>query len=356
MTRHPLVSILINNYNYGQFLVRTLDSALGQTYDNVEVVIVDDASTDDSWSIIESYGDRCISYRQEQNRGQGAALNKGFELSKGEIVIFLDSDDMLYPEAVEEVVRVWGENTSKVQFYLAIVDENDRPMPNRRPHIPMIDGDMEALVRHWGFYPSPTTSGNAFARSMLERTMPVSEKTWSMGSDVLLVALAPLYGDIVSIHRPLAAYRVHVRNSSGLGGRLDPLLIRRKLLNQLDSEAAVLEHAAALGRPINHSPNLNNTTHLKQRLIMLKIDPENHPIPGDKVGRLVLHGIKAAMTFPHYSLRQRLTVPIGFILLALAPPGILMHGLDPLLYTEKRWKFLRDLLFRKSDGSLPGQP
>jgi len=349
----PLVSILINNHNYGEFLGRAIDGCLDQTYDNVEVVVVDDGSTDDSRSIIESYGDRIRPYLQE-NRGQPAAVNKGYEHSRGDIIIFLDSDDKLYPEAVEEVVRVWDENTSKVQFYMAIVDGEDRPLPSRRPHLAMEDGDMEALVRHWGFYPSPPTSGNAFARSLLERIMPVHETTWRSAPDVYLVALAPFYGRIVSIHRTLADYRVHNRNQSGLHGGLDPVQLRRKLQNQVDCEIAVKEHAAALGRPIEGSLNLHNTTHLKQRLLSLKCDPKNHPFAGDTVGRLVVHGIRAAWSFPHYSLRQRLIVPFGFVLLALAPSGMLRHGLDPILYAEKRWKFLRGLLVHRSGGSLSG--
>ncbi len=76
-TSKPLVSILINNYNYGRFLSKAIDSALNQEYQNIEVIVVDDGSTDDSRKIIESYGER-IKPVLKENGGQASAFNAGF--------------------------------------------------------------------------------------------------------------------------------------------------------------------------------------------------------------------------------------------------------------------------------------
>src|SRR3954451_20463787 len=96
----PLVSIVIDNYNYARFLPEAIESALAQTYPDTEVIVVDDGSTDDSREIIASYGSR-VRPVLKTNGGQASAFNAGFAASRGDVVLFLDSDDTLFPEAVE---------------------------------------------------------------------------------------------------------------------------------------------------------------------------------------------------------------------------------------------------------------
>ena len=83
LTLRPLVTVLINNYNYGRFLREAIDSALNQTYGNVEVVVVDDGSTDESRDIIDGYAGRIVSVLKK-NGGQGSAFNAGIAASRGE--------------------------------------------------------------------------------------------------------------------------------------------------------------------------------------------------------------------------------------------------------------------------------
>ena len=103
MTLRPLVTVLITNYNYGRFLREAIDSALNQTYRNVEVVVVDDGSTDESREIIDGYGGRIVSVLKE-NGGQGSAFNAGIAASRGEIICLLDADDSFDLCKVERVV------------------------------------------------------------------------------------------------------------------------------------------------------------------------------------------------------------------------------------------------------------
>ena len=105
MQPQPLVSILINNYNYDQFLHDAISSALNQTYPNIEIVVVDDGSTDNSSEIIASYGDAIIPVLKA-NGGQASAFNAGFAASRGDIICFLDADDIFIPEKVDEVVLI----------------------------------------------------------------------------------------------------------------------------------------------------------------------------------------------------------------------------------------------------------
>src|SRR4051812_11797773 len=101
--QRPLASIIINNYNYALYLAAAIESALEQAYPNCEVVVVDDGSTDDSRQIIESYGSQ-ITAIYKANGGQASALNAGFFASEGQIVLFLDADDVLLPAAMQLVI------------------------------------------------------------------------------------------------------------------------------------------------------------------------------------------------------------------------------------------------------------
>jgi len=96
MIDKPLVSIIISSYNYARFLPQAVESALGQTYSRTEVIIVDDGSTDGSSEVMRQYSGQALLI-DKPNGGQASAFNTGFGRSRGEVVIFLDSDDSLYP-------------------------------------------------------------------------------------------------------------------------------------------------------------------------------------------------------------------------------------------------------------------
>src|SRR5258708_31977138 len=100
--RPILVSIVINNFNYARYLAQAIDSALSQTATPVEVVVVDDGSTDNSREVIGGYGDRIVPVFKD-NGGQASAVNVGFAHNHRQIVIFLDADDILLPMAAARV-------------------------------------------------------------------------------------------------------------------------------------------------------------------------------------------------------------------------------------------------------------
>lgn len=100
------VSIIIPAYNVEKYIYRAIESSLEQTYNNIEVVIVDDGSTDNTWSIIEEYkkkDSRLIAIKQE-NSGVSSARNKALSVATGNYVIFLDSDDWLEKNAVQYLI------------------------------------------------------------------------------------------------------------------------------------------------------------------------------------------------------------------------------------------------------------
>ena len=96
----PLVSAIIPVFNGAQYLAKAIDSVLAQTYSPIEVIAIDDGSTDESPEILAGYGDKICCIRQV-NRGVGAARNRGILAARGEYVAFLDQDDWWYPQKIE---------------------------------------------------------------------------------------------------------------------------------------------------------------------------------------------------------------------------------------------------------------
>lgn len=169
----PLVSIIINNYNYAQFIGQAIDSVLSQTYPNTEVIVVDDGSTDKSVELIASYSDRIVPVLKK-NGGQGSAINAGFQVSHGAIVIFLDADDYLFPHTVEQVVAAWKPGVAKVQYRLELVDAQRNFLDlYPAPEILLDSGDVLPILLEKGRYETLVTSGNAFCRAVLDQIFPI---------------------------------------------------------------------------------------------------------------------------------------------------------------------------------------
>ena len=105
--KQPLVSVIITNYNYGQYIKEALDSVVAQTYKNIELIVIDDGSTDDSVEIIDQFKKDHPSavVIKQKNKGVVFARNKGLEKLKGDYLVFLDSDDKLPNNYIEVLVN-----------------------------------------------------------------------------------------------------------------------------------------------------------------------------------------------------------------------------------------------------------
>ena len=324
-----LVSIVIPNYNYGRYLRIAIDSALAQTYSPVEVIVVDDGSTDDSRAVIESYGGR-ISPIIKGNGGHGSALNAGYGASRGEIVIFLDADDELMPDCVEQVVKAWRPDVAKAQFQLEMVDENGKPLGERVPafddYLP--NGDIRDRITRFGEYPSSPSSGNAYSRTALDRLMPMDEALWPAGSEKSLVFLTPFFGDVVSIRAPLGRYRIHAANDSGFKGRhLEKL--RRRLTAVYFIPETICSVAASKGIALDPRVLGSTSRELKLRMASIRLDPKTHPIAGDTRLGLLAKGIRASLREPDLSLKIRATQSAWFMLMAVGPMPVVSRLIAP---------------------------
>lgn len=207
------VSILINNHNYGRFVGRAIESALTQSHADVEVVVVDDGSTDDSPALIRGFGSR-VRVIEQRNAGQGCAYNAGFAIATGDLVIFLDADDWLYPQAAAEVAAAWAPGVSKLQFALDMVDREGRPLGRQVPRT-MHDREALGLLLQFGAYGTPPGSGNAFAMSYLRQVMPLDGPLWRTAADTVPILMAPAFGELRSIGHALGAYRQHRPTDDG---------------------------------------------------------------------------------------------------------------------------------------------
>jgi glycosyltransferase involved in cell wall biosynthesis len=128
MSRRLRFSVVIANWNYAEYLHAAIDSAFGLDWptSHVEVIVVDDGSTDDSRTVIKSYGTRVRAIYQA-NGGQRAACNAGFAVASGDVVVFLDADDVLEPSFAREVAAVFYPGVSKVQCQMQVIDASGEP-------------------------------------------------------------------------------------------------------------------------------------------------------------------------------------------------------------------------------------
>jgi glycosyltransferase involved in cell wall biosynthesis len=217
MTNRTLVSIVIDNFNYADFLREAIDSALGQTYSGVEIVVVDDGSTDSSREIIATYGNRIVPVLKE-NGGQASAFNAGLQASHGGLVCFLDADDVLAATALERAVPHFADpSIVKVHWPLWEVNASGTKTGKIFPISPLASGNLQEKTIDEGplAYITSPTSGNAWSRRYLETVYPVAECGNRHGGDAYLSILAPLYGRIATVDDPQGIYRIHSRSFSG---------------------------------------------------------------------------------------------------------------------------------------------
>lgn len=208
-----LVSIIITSYNYGRFLRQAIESALTQTHSSTEVIVVDDASTDGSRQIIESYGRSVVPVFKE-NGGHASAINAGFSVSRGAIICPMDSDDAFSADKLECVVAAWKPVPQVHLLYhqLQTINANNEPKGSPWPHTTLSGEIRQRIAQTAGWWPRPTTSGLCFSRSYLERVlpMPTGPRIWP---DTYLAPPAALIAPVIGLQACLGVYRVHGENT-----------------------------------------------------------------------------------------------------------------------------------------------
>lgn len=158
MYNNPLISLVTPSYNQGQFIEETILSVLKQTYKNIQYIVVDGGSTDNTMEVINKYRDQIDIIIHEKDKGQSDAINKGFKLAKGELVGWINSDDVLYPDCVEKIVELYNINPDGAIFYcseLDWIDEHGTFLTKKKIHISHRDyllNNNSTLIQQGSFY------------------------------------------------------------------------------------------------------------------------------------------------------------------------------------------------------------
>jgi len=215
--KQPLVSIIIPTYNSERFIANSVVSALNQTYPNIEILIIDDGSTDKTETVIQKLPDS-IRYIKQVNSGPSSARNHGIMQSNGEYIAFLDVDDEWMPSKIDKQVSLFesNQNLSITATSYIRCDADLLPIETTALNIPS---------KEKGIIPfrmlleknQLLTSSIMTKKNILDRCGFFDEEI-QFGEDWdLWVRIAQL-GEIGYIHTPLCKYRVH---GAGLTGKLD---------------------------------------------------------------------------------------------------------------------------------------
>lgn len=206
-----MVSVIIDNYNYGKYISEAIDSVLNQTYRDYEIIIVDDGSTDNSKDIILDY---CSKYPNlitaifKPNGGQASAFNVGYALAKGDIICFLDSDDYWYNNKLEKIVKYHQEYdfVGHNKNYSSI-DMNNQcfKFENKR----------KEFLKEYGllYMYNITTSSMSFSRELISKVLPMPEDGFKICADEYIMFLGMYYSNVKYIDENLAFYRIHEDNA-----------------------------------------------------------------------------------------------------------------------------------------------
>lgn len=222
----PAVSVVIPTYNSGRFVTHAIESVLAQSFEDIEIIVVDDGSTDGTEARVAVYGPQ-ISYVERPHRGPGAARNHGAALARGEWLAFLDADDFWYPRRLELQLTM-ADAHKNLEFVTGNhhnVDENgrlmgkafdDNPMVGGEPDRPAYDGlvfgpaDGARYVEHRFGILSTT-----LVRTDLFLSVGGFDERLRLAEDVhlmyRLVAAARSFG---AVRVPIAAYRVRRGSTS----------------------------------------------------------------------------------------------------------------------------------------------
>jgi glycosyltransferase involved in cell wall biosynthesis len=238
-------TVVIATYNHARVLPQALDSALGQTWPGVRVVVVDDGSTDETPAVLREYGARIVALRQD-NRGLPAARNAGLAVAAGEYVAFLDADDVLAPTKLERQAAILDADPGIGWTYcdVRIVDEAaghaELASERFRYRQRVLDGRLFPELVHGNFIPGMAP---LIRRSVLELAGHFDERLTALEDWDLWLRLS-LVAEARYLPAVLATYRRQPDGMSRDRARMDAN--RFRVIEKLSGRGEAIE---GLGRP-----------------------------------------------------------------------------------------------------------
>ncbi len=339
------VDIVITNHNYARFLPDAVESACAQTHPEVNVVVVDDGSTDGSQDVLRRFSDRVEVVLKEQG-GQASAINAGVERCRGQVLLLLDADDVLRPQAAERVAAAFAADPrlAKVQFPMAIVDVERRPTGEVKPggHLQAPVGDQRAAELAFPFDIAWLPGGGTgFRADAVRRILPIPEADYPRsGADWYLVHLTALLGDAALLGEVCAEYRIHGANSYELErDEIDLEHVRESIafarVTTRSLEALADELGLERPRPLLSCADLAN------RLVSLRLEPDRHPVPGDRRRALCADAVRATRRRFDVSAPMKGLLVAWFALEAMAPRALARPLAELFLFPGRRAQFNR---------------
>ncbi|MBH8573007.1 glycosyltransferase family 2 protein [Nostocaceae cyanobacterium CENA369] len=215
-TKTIKTSCLINNYNYAEYLLEAVDSALNQTVKFDEIIIVDDASTDNSAEVIAKFSEEPnVKYIiKEQNQGQLSSFNEAFLAATGDIIFFLDADDIYEPEYLETTLKFYNRR-SECDFIFCAYKKFGSVEGTFQNY--EVDSDLGYSViktLYTGEWIGSITSTLSIRREIIQKILPIPHtEDWRVRADDCLVWGASLVGaKKFYLSTPLVRYRIHQTN------------------------------------------------------------------------------------------------------------------------------------------------
>ncbi len=208
----PLVSIITPSFQQAKWLESCINSVLNQSYENIEYIIIDGGSTDGSKEIIEKYSDKLSYWQSKKDNGQVNAINIGYKKAKGEIIAYLNADDLLEPCAVEAIVRVFEVNKEFAVIYgqCKTIDENDNLVKEAEGQQLRFD----SLLAN-GMLPGMYQPACFFNKTYLDPEFMVDE-SYENAFDYELILNLASQKTILFINKDIASYRIHNNSKSNL--------------------------------------------------------------------------------------------------------------------------------------------
>jgi glycosyltransferase involved in cell wall biosynthesis len=234
MSVKPSVSVIINNYNYADYVAEAIESVLRQADDRVQCIVVDDGSTDGSLDIIRQYENVLVITRA--NGGQVAAVKTALPHAHSDIIVFLDSDDYLYDNEISVVREAWRPGLTMLQFALDEIDARGNKL-GRLPDKNFVlerSGRADSEVR---LYSVRANLGKCVFKTF-RAFASMDETAGRFYFDAFLIFGAPLFGPVAVMDQALGVYRIHGRNVT-IAAKQKVSHARREILNEVWHREAI---------------------------------------------------------------------------------------------------------------------
>ncbi len=225
-----LVSVLVANYNYAKYIGQAIESVLQQTYQNFEVIVCDDGSTDNSREVVQGRASRDprVKLIAKENGGIASALNATYAASRGEVICLLDADDVFLPEKLEKVVQAFRGAPQAGECIHRIVKMHGDGRTFSYPRPPfLVSGWVatEALRTGSRVRNLPPASGLSFRRPAADLLFPLSTELRRM-VDAYLSHAAQFFTEICAVEGELSQQRIHEDNVTSGSGLTVPIVRR----------------------------------------------------------------------------------------------------------------------------------